>query len=251
MSKIYPFTNENIAKYPELYNFSNAQVLSVLGSGDQYFISLLNDALKVDVYDNNYQAWEYFVLKYYAILILNYEEFYNYFITSKLNNITYYQKIRNYLPNVIQNSWDKYYTKYKKVSIMFNNYYELFNYNFIPYFNEKEYYRLQNILRNNKLPIFYFNNLANLPNSLNSNYDLLLTSNIFNNLYINYDETTVKEYKNLLQNFNCKEIQAMYSWWLDNQMHYAFLDNSFKIDLVPQTMKNKNTSDYVISLIRK
>lgn len=37
MKGVYPFTNENLTSYQNLYHFDNAKVLSVLGSGDQYF----------------------------------------------------------------------------------------------------------------------------------------------------------------------------------------------------------------------
>ena len=44
MQKIYDFTNENVGAFKSLFDFSNAHVLTVLGSGDQYFTSLLNGA---------------------------------------------------------------------------------------------------------------------------------------------------------------------------------------------------------------
>ena len=34
MEKVYGFTNENIDAFPEFFNFDNASVLTVLGSGD-------------------------------------------------------------------------------------------------------------------------------------------------------------------------------------------------------------------------
>ena len=40
MQKIYDFTNENVSAYKDLFDFSNARVLTVLGSGDQYFTYL-------------------------------------------------------------------------------------------------------------------------------------------------------------------------------------------------------------------
>ena len=50
MNRIYGFTNENVFSYQSLYNFSGADVLSVLGSGDQYFSSLLYGANCVEVF---------------------------------------------------------------------------------------------------------------------------------------------------------------------------------------------------------
>ena len=78
MRNIYGFTNENISSFSSLYDFDNAKVLSVLGSGDQYFASLLYGAKEVDLYDINKDAWNFFVLKYYGILTLEYDEFFYY-----------------------------------------------------------------------------------------------------------------------------------------------------------------------------
>ena len=51
MQSVYSFTNENVNSYGNLYNFDNARVLSVLGSGDQYFTSLLYGAKSIDLFD--------------------------------------------------------------------------------------------------------------------------------------------------------------------------------------------------------
>ena len=40
-NRVYTMSNENVCCYKNIYNFDNAYVLSVLGSGDQYFSSLL------------------------------------------------------------------------------------------------------------------------------------------------------------------------------------------------------------------
>ena len=54
--KIYNFSNENLISYESLYNFNSAKVLSVIGSGDQYFSSLLYGAKEIDLYDINRRA---------------------------------------------------------------------------------------------------------------------------------------------------------------------------------------------------
>lgn len=75
IDKVYGFTNENLAVFPKIYNFDKANILTVLGSGDQYFQAKLNGAQNVDVFDINYLAWHHFVLKYTAIKVLSYEDF--------------------------------------------------------------------------------------------------------------------------------------------------------------------------------
>ena len=92
MQKIYDFTTENVSAYKDIFDFSNARVLTVLGSGDQYFTSLLNGAKSIEVFDYNIVTWYYFLLKFTAIKYLSYEDFYQMFITDNLNNLKIYNK---------------------------------------------------------------------------------------------------------------------------------------------------------------
>ena len=150
MKHVYPFTNENISSYKNLYNFENAKVLSVLGSGDQYFSSLLYGTKEIEVYDCNFLTWDFFVLKFYGILILNYEEFYEYFVTKRLDDLKCFNKLLPYLPNDVANRLEKIQKQYISLSRMlyqdiiddkYNNDYA------IPYFNKEKYYQLQSILK--------------------------------------------------------------------------------------------------------
>ena len=47
MNKVYKFSNENLTSYQELYDFTDKKVLSVIGSGDQFFSSILYGAKEV------------------------------------------------------------------------------------------------------------------------------------------------------------------------------------------------------------
>lgn len=49
--RVYMMSNENIGAFREIYDFDRASVLAVLGSGDQYFNSLLQGAEQVEVFD--------------------------------------------------------------------------------------------------------------------------------------------------------------------------------------------------------
>lgn len=90
-------TNENVACLNSLYDFDRANVLTVLGSGDQYFTSLLYGANEVDVMDINYTAWLYFRFKFKALKVLNYEEFISLFVERNYNNISIYNKLYSML----------------------------------------------------------------------------------------------------------------------------------------------------------
>ena len=141
MNKIYGFTNECVSAYPSIYNFDGSNVLSVLGSGDQYFTAILNGAKNVDVFDLNMVAWYHFLLKFNAIKYFTYEEFYKFFVTYNLNDLNDYLKLRNYLPDYAKEFFDNLYKQHKQLSsikisnIFFDNY-DMENYQrIIPYFN--------------------------------------------------------------------------------------------------------------------
>jgi len=67
--KAYAFTNENLKSYRQLYDFEGAKVLSVVGSGDQYFASILYGAKEVTLFDNNPNGWYHFLLKYASFFL--------------------------------------------------------------------------------------------------------------------------------------------------------------------------------------
>jgi len=250
--KIYNFTNENVNSFNSLYNFSGAKVLSVLGSGDQYFTSVLNGCSEIELYDINGFAWDYFILKFNSISILSYEDFFDYFIVKKLDDREYFNKIKKYLPYDVAIRLENMYSKTGKLSWIFK--YDDININYndgniIPYLDKEKYYKLQGLLINRKLPTFYFNNFINLPSKLNnSNYDIILASNIFNYLYSENMLENISEYKELLNKFNYFEIQAIYCWWLSSEFRDNLLKNNFEIDAVSSSKKLKLTDDYVISL---
>ena len=83
VEKIYTSSNECLENYQNIYNFDNSRVLSVVGSGDQYFTCLLNGAQEVELFDINKAAWDYFRLRFYATRILSYEEYLFFFVLKK------------------------------------------------------------------------------------------------------------------------------------------------------------------------
>lgn len=260
MERVYPFTNENLSSYENLYNFDNAKVLSVIGSGDQYFSSLLYGAKEIELYDCNFLAWDFFVLKFYGIIILNYEEFYNFFVTERLNNLTYLNKILPYLPIDVATRIMKLQKKYRLLSKLL--YIDAIDHKYnngssIPYFDKEKFYQLKSILMNKKLPTFYLSNLQSLPSILEKkSYDIILTSNIFDWMYD--DELKgecanlcVKEYKKLLSRFNYGEIQALYCWIISANLQQAFEKHDFEIVKVPNTKMLSLSQDSVVSLRKK
>lgn len=219
--RVYDFTNENVACLERLYNFKGAKVLSVVGSGDQYFASILNGAKKIDLFDLNPTSYLYFVLKFFSIRELAYEEFYDFLILKNFNNINVYKKLESVLPKEILKYY-KYlmmYTKntrkiyFKKDGIdLFSKknqkYYFENDKTVIPYFIKDTYYLLQEKLKNTELPNFFQVNLLDIKSIIKENYDILLASNIFD-----YVSMTSIEYVKKINEFDIPEIQVCYDWF--------------------------------------
>lgn len=259
-NKVYDFTNENVSCLNDLYHFDNARVLTIIGSGDQYFSSVLNGAKKIDLVDINSTSYLYFILKFYAIRELNYEEFYQFLVLKKFNNLKIYLKLEKVLPiealkyykYLIKNNI-KYiynYSCFKKDGIDLlckdNQKYYFYNkYTVIPYFERENYYKLQEKLKNIKLPNFFQTNIVNLRNEIKSNYDIMLMSNIYNSLNMDIDE-----YTELLKQFDIPEIQACYDWhgWYLKE----FMSGNYLINKVlPSSPEEYNRSgNFVYSLKR-
>lgn len=220
-NRVYDFTNENVSCLKYLYQFDNAKVISVVGSGDQYFSSILNGAKKVDLFDLNPTSYLYFVLKFYSIRELTYEEFYDFLILKKFNNINIYNKLETVLPLEVLKYYRSLMIYYTKVKDMFfrkdginifskknQKYYFNNEKTIIPYFIKDNYYLLQEKLKNIKLPNFFEINLLNLKSVIKENYDILLCSNIYD--YVGID---IIEFVETIRNFNIPEIEVFYDWY--------------------------------------
>ncbi len=253
-NRVYNFTNENVTCLKELYNFENSKVLSVVGSGDQYFSSMLNGAKQVDLFDINPTACLYFILKFYSIRELTFEEFYELLVLRNFNNMKIYNKLEKVLPSKVL----KYYkflinSSASDKTLMFRKdginlltkknqkYYFKNSDTVIPYFQKDEYYKLQQILKNISLPNFYQMGITNL--KPNINYDVLLTSNIY--YHCSFD---IFKYVKLLKKFDIPEVQAGYDWYGFDLEEFAFA--GCKVDKVLPSSpseydRNKN---YVYSI---
>lgn len=255
MKKVYSFTNENLTCLQTLYNFANAKVLTVLGSGDQYFSSLLFGAKEIEVYDTNPLSWDYFVLKFYGIILLSYEEFFNYFVTNETDDERIFNRLKKYLPLETKKNLEEQLNTHKKMSNMLETV-DIASICFddgriIPYLSRKEFYRLKDMLIKVQLPIFYNFNLKELPDILQGKYyDILLASNIFYWLYLCDENTHVSEFKKLLEKFNCPNIQAIYSSGIREDLKEVIISNDFQVEAVQSANDFKFASDYIISLKR-
>ena len=240
MEKVYSFTNENVSSYSDIYNMNGANMLTILGSGDQYFTAILNGAKNVELIDINVISWYYFVLKFTSIKYLSYEEFIKFFITEKINNNVVYAKIRNYLPNDIRNFFDKMVIIKSSFSNILSSsgMTELFSEDdykrYIPYLEENQYYKLQETLRSIELPVFSHQDFQYFINENNKKqYDIVMLSNIYH--WMNMEPL---DFKRLLDKANCDVIQALYSWNYGTLMA-EFKTLGFEITGVPPVVKNE------------
>ena len=255
MNYVYPFTNENVTSFENLYDFDNARVLSVLGIGDQYFASLLYGAREIELFDINSSTYDFFILKYYGIMIFSHEEFYDYFVIKELDNLKYLKRLMLYLPlDVANRLYDLYKRNWGLSCSLFAN---VTNINEdgsnIPYFNREKFYQLQSILLNSKLPTFYLSDFTRLPNKVSDkSYEIILTSNIFDWLYKDLEVKSVGVYKKLLDKFKYSEIQALYFWNnLDNDLRLELLRNGFDIEEVPSAGRLSLTNKNIVVSLRK
>lgn len=253
-NEVYDFTNENVACLKDLYHFDNSKVLTVVGSGDQYFASALNGAKKIDLFDINPTSYLYFMLKFYSIRELTYEEFYNFLIKKNFNNIRVYKKLEPVLSIEVLKYY-KYLIKFNKILEPFRfdsvnllsrknkKYYFDKNNQIIPYLIKENYYILQEKLKQIELPKFYQCDIRDLKNNINDKYDIMLMSNIYNNLFIG-----IKEYTKLLNELGSPEIEACYDW--NGYFLNGFISEDYSIDKVlPSDQKyHKLKENYIYSL---
>lgn len=255
MEKVYAFTNENLTCLKDIYDFKDARVLTVLGSSDQYFSSVLFGAREVEVYDTNPNTWDYLMLKFWGLRLFSYDEFFDYFVIKHLEDKYAFQKLRKHLPyNTLEKLERELFSKGKRLSSFLElvdvTYPSFESGHIIPYFSREEYDRLKYIVSNINfsLPKFYNIDLGDLPDYLDGkSYDILLTSNIFFWMYMSNEESKVGEFKELLSKFNAREIEALYGY-LHPLIREAFLSHGFQIDEVVSANSFRMGNDSVVSL---
>ncbi len=252
-NKIYKFTNENLTSFKELYDFEGKKVLSVIGSGDQYFASILYGASEVTLFDKNPLAYYYLIFKYAAIKIFSYEEFIKFFFISDMRNITLYNKLRLALPREVRDVFDKYF----KIGINSISHPSLglkktMNYKtgrIIPYLDKKNYNILKAKLNDKNFPTIKVLLFEDLYKELNSSYDVMLFSNIFCYLGVLVDEYNdyMKNYMKFLNNGG--QIEANYVWNKDSEYLEGFLYGDYIVNEVPAV--SGFGENYVATLVKK
>ena len=253
-NSIYLISNEHLSSYNRIYDFKGKDVVTVAGSGDQYLTCKLYGANTVDVFDYNKYAKNYLILKITAIKLLDYPDFYRYYMVNHLNDYEIYQKIRDYLADDIRNFFDRDYFVQHLLRLPRNT----IPYGdglVIPYFDIDNYNKLREILLNEPLPTFIHEDIQDLNLSLDRHYDIMLASNIYDWLYDAFwcGESTIiytpTRYAKLLNLFDVDIIQAHYSW--KSTFFERFTWAGMQITEVPSVDYRASGRNYVYSYSKK
>lgn len=183
----YLFTNEMINGYmPDL---SGQDILSVAGSGDQYFNALLNNGNHVDLFDINYISKFIIYLKKAGFENLDYDVFCIFFGLYNIHHIfdyDIYKSFSNAINEEAQIYWNYLYalTRYRGYSIyesdIVSNYHDhterIIKSN--NYFKEEDFLRLKKILSGIPDISFTHTDINDLPSLLRKKYDSIFLSNI-------------------------------------------------------------------------
>lgn len=253
VDRIYKFTNENLTAYQELFDFNGKKVLSVIGSGDQYFTSILYGAKEVTVFDKNPLAAYYLIFKYAAIKVFSYEEFIKFFFTSNMRNISLYNKLRLALPHEVRDVFDKYFkvgiNSITNPSLGLSKKVNYKTGRIIPYLSEENYLLLKEKLNENNFPKVKVELFENLYNCLDGTYDIMLFSNIFCYLGITADEFS--KYMDIYMKYLNPNgiVQANYVWNKESEYLEGFFYGDYKIEEIPAVSTIGN--NYVATLRKK
>lgn len=194
---IYIASTSNVKGTLELYKDYDS-VLTVGSTGAHAYEAALHGAKKVDQFDINELQRLFYEYMKTAIIHLNYEDFVKHFTLKRqafimpkselkdlLSNELYY-RIKPYLPEDVEMVFGELFEHTSNLDLIMSSlfrYEHALNINYlksvISFYNEKEYYELQNILRNNKCQITYHTAaLKEVPYKFNDKYDLIIPDNI-------------------------------------------------------------------------
>lgn len=184
--EIQAFTNENLKKCYEYFDFKDKRILTVCASGDHVLEAILRGAKEVDCFDINMFAFLYFDLKRAAIKALTYEEFLNFFLSergSDLNfNLRSYSKLYKYLMPESKIFWDALFCEFEPKNVRYSGFilndYTKNIKSMNSYFEEEKYYELKKIIYNCKVN-FQNDDIFRINFGSDKKYDFIGLSNIY------------------------------------------------------------------------
>lgn len=214
----YRFTNEWLEGLFSKINYKNKNILSIVGSGDHIFSSIMNNATSVTCFDQSIYACFFAELKYSGIVNLEYEEFNGFFGEPLKNNeyghmmigdsdfidtntfdIGTYEKIKDELSNITKEFFDEIIKKklnYEGVEIPYAYAYMTgtdsgFTKKYTPYLKSKENFNRTKDCLSDRI-LFYPMHFWEFIRQTERNFDLIYLSNIQTSSNYNVIEESLK-----------------------------------------------------------
>ena len=223
-SFIYTFTNENIKEYLKYFDLKDKDILTVVGSGD-HVLNMLLSLNSLDAFDINLYAYYFYVLKKYALVALELDEYLEFFLDKEDSySAKIFDKIKqNWQDELEIKEFFDVLFKYpyiKHTSFFVNNKWEdrekIRKQN--EYLDEQNYYALKKTILEKKVH-FIHSNFTKI--DLHQLYDFIFISNITDYLGNMFQKTPLRSYKKFLYQKiipHLKENGQLVSYLYDGKM---------------------------------
>mgnify|MGYP004969659479 FL=1 len=217
-NSIYPFTSENIAGYMKDLDLTSKKVITVTGSTDHILNAILQGATEITTFDINPLTKPYMDLKISALKKLSYEDFIKLLLFESNMNLDYSIISSLDMSDKSKMFWLEQLSKYNNSGIELRNS-SLFN---IKYFNPNSKLWQNLYLEKNKYNLLKqqlkdtnitFINTSIKDLKVDEHFDYMFLSNISDYLSLMYDSDTLKQYRDLLIEFQ-KKIDIIYFAYL-------------------------------------
>lgn len=217
-NSIYPFTSENIAGYMKDLDLTSKKVITVTGSTDHILNAILQGATEITTFDINPLTKPYMDLKICALKNLSYEDFIKLLLFESNMNLDYSIISSLDMSDESKMFWLEQLSKYNNSGIELRNS-SLFNTKYFNpnsklwqnlYLEKNKYNLLKQQLKDTNIT---FINTSIKDLKVDEHFDYMFLSNISDYLSLMYDSDTLKQYRDLLIEFQ-KKIDIIYFAYL-------------------------------------
>lgn len=217
-NSIYPFTSENIAGYMKDLNLTGKKVITVTGSTDHILNAILQGATEITTFDINPLTKPYMDLKISALKNLSYGDFIKLLLFESNMNLDYSIISSLDMSDESKMFWLEQLSKYNNSGIELRNS-SLFNTKYFNpnsklwqnlYLEKNKYNLLKQQLKDTNIT---FINTSIKDLKVDEHFDYMFLSNISDYLSLMYDSDTLKQYRDLLIEFQ-KKIDIIYFAYL-------------------------------------
>lgn len=217
-NSIYPFTSENIAGYMKDLDLTSKKVITVTGSTDHILNAILQGATEITTFDINPLTKPYMDLKISTLKNLSYEDFIKLLLFESNMNLDYSIISSLDMSDESKMFWLEQLSKYNNSGIELRNS-SLFNTKYFNpnsklwqnlYLEKNKYNLLKQQLKDTNIT---FINTSIKDLKVDEHFDYMFLSNISDYLSLMYDSDTLKQYRDLLIEFQ-KKIDIIYFAYL-------------------------------------